>query len=286
MPEENDQNQEDNSDNGDSGDDKGSWLDEHKDLSAEDRKLYEGKNFPDALTMLKAGADTYRKMGKSVHWPDEKTSDEDKAKFTEKLNTYNKVPANPEGYVIDTSDLPEGVEPDENMIKWFRQNAFDAKAPQSTVTNLVAAWNKMQIENHDAVENIAKEDEKNLRKEWGDEFDVKIGKPDSDKIGTVKMGLLQLSTILGLNYKDDAGNPQSHLIDCLEMNRKDGMLGDKIPIIKVFDWVYQNCFAEGKTFFSEGGGPKKDDMTTDGFWDKLYDNPDNKPEEGGYEFGK
>lgn len=206
----------------------------------------------------------------AVRWPDDKTSDKDRATFDAKIHTYQGVPAKPEDYEIDRSGVPEGVEYDEEMETNFRQWAHSAKASQKVVNEMVANYNKMMVGRHQAIEAQAKKAEEELRNDKDFDFDVKIGKPGDDKnIGTIKTGLLQLSAELKMDYKDEEGNPQSHLIDCLEFSRKDGMLGDKIPIIKALDNLLNYKYAEGKTELGEPAHKEKGESTafgTTGFY--------------------
>lgn len=263
-----------------------SWLDAHEGLSDEDRKLYEGKNFPDALTMLKAGADTYRKMGKSIRMPDDNSSDEDRAAFEAKIDEYRGVPKTADAYVLDAK-LPEGIEKDEDLDKWFRTAASENKLSQKAAGKLYADWNEIMSKRYEAMETQAKEVEDALRKELGKEkFEEMFGVPgDKEKIGQCKTAILYISKEIGADYKDDKGNPQSHLIDDLELVRKNGAIGDKPWIAKAFAHYYQELLKEGVTFTSGGtekqstkGG--KDDLLSD----EWYENPEGGGEEeaGGY----
>lgn len=238
----------------DGGDDGGgggeSWLDEHDYLSDEDRDTL--SKYTSHEEALKGASNAIRQVGKSVRFPDKKTSKEDKEAFDTKVHTYQGVPEKPEDYKIDRSGIPEGVAYDEEMETNFRQWAHASKAPQSVVNEMVTNYNKMMLGRHEVMETAAKEAEVVYRKELGKDADVKLGKPDDDEsIGTIKEGLLQLSAILKLDYKDNEGNPRSHLIDDLELNRKDGQIGDKISVVKALDHLLNIAFAEGTTVLGE-----------------------------------
>lgn len=300
------------------------WLDEHGDLSADDRELYEGKNFSDSLTMLKEGAVAHRRLaksaseewldnheglsdedkqthskyksleeslkgsahairqvGKSVQMPDDKTSDEDRATFNEKIAAYQGVPKTAEAYVLDAK-LPDGIEKDEELDKGFRAVASESKAPQNIAAKLYDWYNGIMTKRHEAMQTQAKEAEAVYKKEIGDkEFDLQFGKPnDKENIGTCKMALLHISKEIKADYKDEAGNPQSHLIDDLELVRKNGAIGDKVWVAKMVNLFYQNYVKEGVTFTGDAETKKGIKGTKDElFSDKWYDNPDNKPEE-------
>jgi len=228
------------------------WLDEHDYLSDEDRETH--SKYKTLADSLKGSAHAIRQVGKSVRWPDDKTSTEDRAKFDEKLHAFQGVPAKPEEYKIDRSGLPEGVDYDEDLETNFRQWAHTSKAPKSVVSSMVENYNKLMLGRHEAMEKAAKEAEEEYRKELGKDADVKLGKPDDEEsIGTIKEGLLQLSAELKLDYKDDEGNPRSRLIDDLELNRKGGRLGDKISIVKTIDYLLakSKAFSEGTTLLGE-----------------------------------
>lgn len=238
-------------DGGDGGGGGGeSWLDKHDYLSEDDRKLF--SRYPSQEKAMTGAAETMRKVGKSVHWPDDKTSDEDRTKFNDKVAEYQDVPTKPEDYKIDRSGIPEGVAYDEEIEKNFRQWAHASKAPQSVVNEMVVNYNKMMLGRHEAMETVAKEDEEVYRKELGKDADIKLGKADDDEsIGTIKEGLLQLSAKLKLDYKDDKDNLRSRLIDDLELNRKNGQIGNKISLIKAFDYLLNIAYTEGTTVLGE-----------------------------------
>ena len=237
----------------------GSWLDEHENLSDEDKKLFSRyKSRDDALT---GAAETMRKVGKSVHWPDDKTSDKDRATFDAKVHDYQGVPKTPKDYKIDRSGIPDNIEYDEEMEANFREWAHASKAPQSVVEKFVAGYSATMLGRHKAVEDVAKAAEEELMKEWGADFDVKLGKKDDDEsIGVIKERLLQLSAELKLDYKDDKENPRSRLVDELEFLGKNGALGNRVAVIKALDNLLEFKYAEGTTVIGspvnkgKGGG--------------------------------
>lgn len=248
-----------------------SWLDEH-DLSDEDRETH--SKYKSLAESLKGSAHAIRQVGKSVRWPDDKTSEEDRAKFNEKLHAFQGVPKTPEEYKIDRSGIPEGADYDEEMETNFRQWAHESKAPQSVVTKMFESYNKVMLERHQAMETVAKEAEAAYRKELGKEADVKLGNPDDEEsIGTIKEGLLQLSAKLKLDYKDKEGNLRSHLIDDLELNRKGGQIGDKISLVKALDHLLNIAFGEGTTHLGEAVNKGKGGKG-EAFSDEFYDNPE------------
>ena len=250
----------------------GSWLDEHDYLSDEDRTtLSKYTTHEDAL---KGASNAIRQVGKSVRFPDKTTSDEDKAKFNDRVAEYQGVPAKPEDYKIDRSGIPEGVAYDEEMENNFRQWAHASKAPQSVVDKMVSNYNKMMVGRHEAMETVAKEDEEVYRKELGNDADIKLGKADDvESIGTIKEGLLHLSAKLKLDYTDKEDNLRSHLIDDLELNRMNGQIGNKISLIKAFDYLLNIAYTEGTTVLGEppkGKAGKEDGaFGTPGFYEHV-----------------
>ena len=240
-----------------------SWLDEH-DFSDDDKKALAKYTTRDDA--LKGGLEAIHKVGKSVRFPDDKTSDEDKASFDSKVATYRGVPEKPEDYQLDRTKTSKEVPYDENLEKWFRGKMHEAGASQKTAEAVYNSWTEMQLEGHKAAEKVATEGEKALREKYSEDFEVKFGKPgDKENIGTIKQTLLQLSNMLKMDYKDNEGNPQSRLLDSLEITRIGGRFGDKPELAEVFDWLHQNFFAEGKTF--AGQGLQKGEAVSEDFFD-------------------
>lgn len=254
------------------------WLDAHEGLSDEDRETL--SKYETHEEALKGSAHAIRQVGKAIHLPDENTSEEDRTAFDAKIAAYQGVPKDAKGYELDRTGFPEGQEYDEELETQFREWMSGVKAPKGMAAKIYAAWNEFMGKRHAALQTQAKEAEAAYRKEVGDEeFDAQIGKPgDKENIGTVKQTLLALSAMLKMDYKDKKGDPQSHLIDCLELNRKNGALGDKIPILKVVNWMHQNFFAEGKTF--SGDLMQRGEATSEDFFG--YKDMDNEDEGGGY----
>lgn len=250
------------------------YLDGIEGLSDEDRDFYTKKNYPDLATALKSSADTGRKVGKSVHWPDDKTSDEDRTSFDAKVHEYQGVPKTKEEYKFERGDIPDDMY-DNELEDNFRQWCKDHNVSQTKATGMHKAWSALMMSRHQAIEDVAKKAEEDYRKELGKDADMVLGKPGDEKnIGKVKETLIQLSKLLKMDYNDDKGNPQSQLLDALELRGKNGSLGDRPAIAKVIYWVHKNFFAEGKTFAGEpltgkpgGGGPEM-------FSDEWYNNPE------------
>lgn len=266
------------------GEEQVSWLDAHENLSDEDRQTL--SKYTSQEEAMKGSAHAIRQVGKALHMPDENTSDEDRAAFEARIAEYQGVPKTADAYVLDAK-LPEGTEKDEDLDKWFRTAASENKLSQKAAGKLYADWNEIMSKRYEAMETQAKETEDALRKELGKEkFEEMFGVPgNKEKIGQCKTALLHISKEIGADYTDDKKNPQSHLIDDLELVRKNGAIGDKPWIGKAFAWVYQELLKEGVTLTSGGtektstkGG--KDDLLSDAW----YENPEAGGEEeaGGY----
>lgn len=256
-----------------------SWLDEHADLSAEDRTTLSKYKTRDEA--LKGSANAIRQVGKSIRWPDDKTSDEDRVSFDDKVHEYQGVPKTKEDYKLERGEIPDELY-DNELEDNFRQWCKDHNVSQAKAAGMHKAWSTLMISRHQAIEDVAKKAEEDYRKELGNDADIVLGKPgDLKNIGKVKETLIQLSKLLKLDYTDDKlkdkeGNliPQSHLLDCLELNGKNGAYGDKVPLAKMIYWMHENFFAEGKTFAGEpltdtpGGGE------AEAFTDDWYKNPE------------
>lgn len=242
-----------------------SWLDAH-DLSDEDRETL--SKYETHEEALKGSANAIRQVGKSVRFPDEETSDEDKTKFNERIAAYQGVPDKPENYKLERpKELPEGMVWDEGMEQWFREKTFNAKTPQSIAQQMFNDYCEMKVSQFNAYQKVAKGAEEELRKELGNDFEVWFGNPkDKESIGTIKQTVNALSKALDLDYgKDAQGVPQSKLADCLELERKNGCLGDMVPILKVLNFVHTHFFAEGASVSGDFVSVK-DQAAGDDFW--------------------
>lgn len=219
--------------------------------------------------LAKAFIDTESFKGRALIPPKDGSTDEEKAKFEQKLAKVRGVPDNPEGYQIERpAQMPEGMIYDEDMENWFKQQAHANNWTQESVSKVVAEYNKRQFDNNSTYTETVKKAEGEFRTELGEEKALQIlGKAnDPNNIGSIKRCLLFASAALGLDYKNEQGGPESHLIDCLDLFGKNGCLGDKIPIVKFISWAAERIpeVNEGTTITgapSTGAAGTKTDLS-------------------------
>ena len=242
------------------------WTGEF-DLSDEDKTTLSNKGYDSPLKALQGGAATIRMSGSPDRTIEnlgkmdiDKLDDKQKESFNTHIRKIQGVPDSPEGYNIERPEMmPEGMDYDVDLENWFRKEIHAAGGSNALVNHLVTAWNKRGFDAHEASENAAKEIEESMIKEMGKEkFAAAFGKKDDpNAIGNVKRCIMVASKELGLDYKDDKGFPQSHLLDSLNMNRKNGRLGDSAPVMKLVNWVWNKFMAEGGTEGGEAPGGHK-----------------------------
>ncbi len=245
-----------------------SWVHEQEGLSDEDKQTL--SKYKSSDEVIKGAANAQRMLGKAVNWPDDNTSGEDREAFNGKINAYQKIPDKPDGYEIDRTGIPDTIQYDEDMEKMLREAAHGSKAKQSVVSAVMAGYTKMMLERHGAMEKLAKESEQGLKDDPDFDFDVKIGK-EGGAPGTIKAGLIQLSEQLKMDYKDENGDPQSHLIDALEFIRPNGAIGNMAPLVKAMDYLLNYRYAEGRTDTGDPVAAAKTggEFGTSEFYDKV-----------------
>lgn len=184
----------------------------------------------------------------SVRVPGDDASDEDKAKFNETINTYRGVPENPEGYEIEHPELPEGMTHQMELETKIRQVAKENHVSNKSLAALAKVFTEFQVTNHLALAQEAKTTIEELTKELKEAGKNPVTVLGDDKnIGTARRAAMALSTLLGLDYIDDHQQQRSKLIDDLTIPGAKGCLGNKSSVIKVFQWAWENHFAEGHT---------------------------------------
>ena len=125
---------------------------------------------PDLITEhmnLRAKADG------SISKPGEDATDEEKAAYNELLG----IPGTAEEYELG---VPEGQEPDKELDGWFRDLAVKTGLSKDQANMQFEAFNKLIADGNKAIEdnNIAakKEVEKELRKDYGKEYEANMAK--------------------------------------------------------------------------------------------------------------
>ncbi|KKK62800.1 hypothetical protein LCGC14_3000720, partial [marine sediment metagenome] len=137
------------------------WLDEHDYLGDDDKKTL--SKYTSQEDANKGAANAIRQVGKSVSFPDDKTSDEDREAFDTKMHAYRGVPEKVEDYELDRSSIPEHLTYDEELDKAFREVSLEAKADKATASKYYGMYNKLMLARHQAMESQAKEAEQGLR---------------------------------------------------------------------------------------------------------------------------
>ena len=232
-----------------------SWLDEGHDYLSDDDKKTLSSKYKTQQAAIEATVHSTRKFAEydeqiknAVNFPDDETSDEDKVKFNERVAAYQGVPKEAKDYMLERpKELPDGMGWDEGMEKWFRETIFKGKVPQSVAQQMFNDYCERRIGEHKAYQGVAKASEKELRDEIGEDgYLAWFGDPkDEESVGNIRQTVIQLSKLLEFDYKGEDGSPQSKLADCLELQRKNGCLGDMVPILKVLNFVHSHFFAEG-----------------------------------------
>jgi len=258
-----------------------SWLDGHEYLGEEDKQTL--LKYTSQEEANKGGANAIRQVGKSVNFPDDKTSEEDRTKFNSRVAEYQGVPKEAKDYVLDRPEkLPDGMAWDDNMEAWFREKITATKMPQSAAKQLFNDYCEMKINEHNAGEDRAKASEQELRDEIKGDFEVWFGNPkDKESIGTIRQTVLFLSDKLGLDYKDKKGDPQSKLVDCLELNRNNGCHGDNVAILKVLNFVHKHIVAEGSSLAGDFNSVKTEKGKSVFDFDDMNESGGNEGDEYG-----
>jgi hypothetical protein len=115
----------------------------------------------------------------------ENATDEQKAAYREAMG----IPNSPDAYELDKPQLPDGLEYNADMEKWYRETAHKLGLPKDTAKALFGEYNGMiqtiarvQIEQ---AEKVRADGMEKLKTEWKSEYDgnVAIVKRVQEKIG-------------------------------------------------------------------------------------------------------
>lgn len=220
-------------------------------LSDENAKAL-GK-YDSAQAALDSAASKETQLRTSVQLPGEEASDEDRAKFNETINKHRGVPPDEAGYEIEHPELPEGMEHQMELETQIRKVAKEHHVSKTALAALAKVFTGFQVNNHLALAQEAKTTIEELTKELGSNAITVLG--DGDKnIGTATRAAMELSKKLNLDYIDDHQQQRSKLIDDLTIPGAKGCFGNKASLIKVFQWLWENHFAEGHT--APAGAPE------------------------------
>lgn len=239
-----------------------SWADDHDALKA-DTELYEFANrHPSLEAMAKTGLHAHRGMTTSYRIPDEldKLSEEDRTNLTARAKRIVGVPDKADAYEI--GDLPEGIDFPDELQTQIREAALAGDVPAGGLGKVVKTYMDY-LQQADLASNEQRTAALNqFKKELGPKADVVLGKKNADgtiELGTAQRAAMQLSEQLGMDYKDEQGTQKSHLLDCLDATQ----LGDRIPLVKVFQHLWDTLYAEGEPVLSSGDAM----LGTDSFFD-------------------
>lgn len=205
--------------------------------------------YDSAQAALDSVAGKEARLRTSVQVPSDDTSEEDRTKFNETINTYRGVPPNAEGYEIEHPELPEGMIHQGELETQIRQVAKENHVSNKALSALAKVFTAFQIGNHNALAQEAQTTIADLTKELkeGGKDPVKILGDGKKNLGTARRAAMELSKLLGLDYIDDHQQPRSKLIDDMTIPGAKGCLGNKPSIIKTYQWIWDNFFAEGHT---------------------------------------
>lgn len=122
---------------------------------------------------------------------------------------YNKLgrPESPDGYQLEVDGLPEGTEPNQQMLDWFKQTAHQAGMTPQQAQHMLRAYNELTANEYGMTQQQAEmrvaEVETTLKREFGEAFDDKMALANGvlAEFGNPDIAEVQLSdgTFLGDN---------------------------------------------------------------------------------------
>lgn len=168
-------------------------------------------------------------------------------KIQSKINRILEISEKPEDYTVERpKDFPKGLSYDNALEDEFRTFAVK-RLPKSIFSAIIKWWNDRIIKQHQEYETATQKAEDDFKREIGDDnYKAILGDPkDIKNIGTAKQCILRLSSELGMDYRDKNGNPQSHLADAFELFSNNSPMGDKIPVVKMLQLIWNKNYAQG-----------------------------------------
>lgn len=130
------------------------------------------KDFQKLPEFLDAHMDLKKKAEGAVIKPGEDATEEEVAAYKLSLG----IPGKAEGY--DLGEMPEGMQKDENLDKWFRESALTSNLSSEQAKGLYGSFNKLVAERVEAVQveraDAKKAVEAEMRKDYGADYDKNI----------------------------------------------------------------------------------------------------------------
>ncbi len=106
--------------------------------------------------------------------PSKSATEEEWADFYTKIGR----PESPDGYQLEVNNLEEGIEPDENVLAWFKQTAHEAGMTPQQAQHMLNAYNQLTSQTVGMTQQQAEarvaEVETELKREYGEAFDDKL----------------------------------------------------------------------------------------------------------------
>ena len=102
--------------------------------------------------------------------PGDDATPEEIAEFHAKLGRPEKA----EGYEFVKPDLPDGMEWNEGLVKWFGSTAHKLGLSKMQANGIVKAWNDNQFSEAHAAQKTSKQGLDTLKDSWGDQFDGRV----------------------------------------------------------------------------------------------------------------
>ena len=225
------------------------WVGELEGFEAGDIEVLSRYDSSDAA--LKGIAQKDKKISSSLRFPDDKTSDDDRAKFDAQVHEYRGVPKTDAEYEIEHPELPEGMTHNAEFENRIRVIAKEHNVSQKALAALSKEFSDTRINGHKAISDAAKTCMDNYTKEMGQSVANEVLGYKDEKgeqvMGTSKRGFMGLSTELEFDYVDDHNSAQSKLIDSIERIHPTGCLGNDPVMIKIGQWLWETKYKEGTT---------------------------------------
>ena len=106
--------------------------------------------------------------------PSKSATEDEWAEFYTKIGR----PESPDGYQLQVEGLPEGAEPNQEMLDWFKQTAHQAGMTPQQAQHMLQAYNELTTNEFGMTQQQAEmrvaEVETELKREFGEAFDDKL----------------------------------------------------------------------------------------------------------------